>query len=609
MGSSPRALFVCALLAALALALFLQWPSLQVGFRGDDYVQRAMFRGEFPSPRSAFDLFSFASGTADDYQRLVDFGHLPWWTHPQLRLRMWRPLASALMALDFTLFDTRAELHHVHSLLWFGLLLTAAGRLLFRILPGPAAALALVMYATGPCHTLPVGWLANRSTIVGSALAFFALDVLIAGGETPSRLRRWACALLTAIALLCGEYAVATIAYGLAFAWLARPGRDRRHQLQTAAPVLAPLLGYLVLHTLVGSDIVHSGYYISPLGAPLSFARAALSRVPVLVADMLLGWPSFQFSSGTPLRDAILSWQVFTPQTWSRLPDWQTWHALIGYLAIALGVLQLRATRARAPALTWLCAGSALSLIPCAGSLPEDRLLVASTLGAYALVATVLTNLPRAFAERTKKRERFGYAFLAACAAWVVISSLSRSHDDVRAIRGGSELARTWCLDADMPDASVARDTRVYLLSHADFNTAVNLPWLRLLEQNRPVPLSYRRLSAGPMPIDVTRTGDQVLELNVITRGVFGSAVPSLYRDASSPVRPGEQHQLPGLRVTVLDELDGNPARTRFEFDRSVDDPKLWFLVAGEHGLRRQTMPAVGKTLRLLFAYYGDIQP
>jgi hypothetical protein len=608
-SSSPRALFPCALLAALAVGLFLQWPSLQVGFRGDDYVQHAMFRGDFPSPRSAFDLFSFASGTRADYQRLVDFGHLPWWAHPQLRLRMWRPLASALMALDFTLFDTRAQLHHVHSLLWFGLLLWAAGRLLFRVLPGPAAALALVMYATGPCHTLPVGWLANRSTIVGSALAFFAIDVLVAGGERASRLRRWACATLTATALLCGEYAVATIAYGLAFAWLGTPGADRRRQLQTSLPVLAPLLGYLLLHTLVGSDIVHSGYYISPFGAPLSFAHAVVTRVPVLVADMLLGLPSYQFSSGTPLRDVVLSWQLFTPQVWAHLPDWPTWHTLIGYLAIALAVLQLRATRARAPALTWLCAGSALSLIPCAGSLPEDRLLVASTLGAYALVACVLTSLPRAFAERARKRERFGYAFLAAFAAWVAISSASRSHDDVRSIRAGSELARTWCLDADMPDATTAHVARVYLLSHADFNTAVNLPWLRLLEQNQPVPLSYRRLSAGPMPIDVIRTGDRVLELSVITRAVFGSAVPSLYRDASSPVRRGEQHTLPGLRVTVLDVLDGNPSRTRFEFDRSVDDPRLWFLVSGEHGLRRQTMPPVGKTLRLMFAYYGDIQP
>ena len=45
--------------------------------RGDDYVQRAMFRGAFPSPRSAFDLFSFAAGTPEDFRRLVDFGHLP----------------------------------------------------------------------------------------------------------------------------------------------------------------------------------------------------------------------------------------------------------------------------------------------------------------------------------------------------------------------------------------------------------------------------------------------------------------------------------------------------------------------------------------------------
>ena len=96
--------------------------------------------------------------------------------------------------------------------------------------------------------------------------------------------------------------------------------------------------------------------------------------------------------------------------------------------------------------------------------------------------------------------------------------------------------------------------------------------------------------------------------LPVIARAVFGSAVPSLYRDEHSPVVVGEEHVLPGLRVTVLEALDANPSRTRFEFDRSIDDPSLFFVFATDQGLRKRSMPAVGETLRLPFASYSDLR-
>jgi hypothetical protein len=192
-------------------------------------------------------------------------------------------------------------------------------------------------------------------------------------------------------------------------------------------------------------------------------------------------------------------------------------------------------------------------------------------------------------------------------ACFVPASGLARSYDDVRAVKNGSEIARAFCLDADMPVRD-AEHTRVYVLAAADFNTAVNLPWLRSLERRSPVPLSYRRLSPGPLPLDVTRTSDRSLELNVLTSDVRGTAVPSLYRDAAAAVRLGERHVLPGLRVEVLDVVDDNPARMRFEFDRSLDDDSLWFLIATPQGLRRRRLPAIGETMRVPYAQFVDLR-
>lgn len=609
--TKQRALFFTTLGAALLLGLTLQWPSYDGGFRGDDYVQWAMFRGDFPAPRSALDLFSFAAGTREDYLSLVDFGHVPWWSHPELRLRMWRPLASALMALDFELWDREARLHHAHSLVWFCLLVVAAGRLLWRILPPPSAAIALLIFAASPCHTLPVGWLANRSTLVACTWAFAALELQLYARSSRAFWPRLACATTSCIALLCGEYALSALVYGLCFSllWQRAPGEPKptlQEKTRDALPVLAPLCGYLVLHSLLGSDIVHSGYYISPFKAPLDFVCAVVTRVPVLSADLLFGMPSYYYHAGTPHRAWLLSQNLISPELWVRLPDWSTWHAVIGYLGLAFGI-GLYAWSRRAPERErpprWLVLGTLLSLLPCAGSLPEDRLLTAATLGSCALIACTLVSVARAL---RRAQRRAAALALSLPVLWLPVSAVARSLEDVRAIVDGSAVARAWCLDAELPTDPNAR---VYLITTADFNSAVNLPWMRLLEANKAPPLSYRRLSPGPMPVRIQRVSARTLELRVVISEVYGAAVPGLYRDAASPVLPAERHELPGMVVTVLETYQDNPVHMRFELDQPLDDPGLWFLAATDHGLRRIALPAVGDTLLVPYAQYRDLRP
>jgi hypothetical protein len=191
---------------------------------------------------------------------------------------------------------------------------------------------------------------------------------------------------------------------------------------------------------------------------------------------------------------------------------------------------------------------------------------------------------------------------------WIPVSQLDRSYDDIRAVKHGRDVSRRWCFDADMPDRSDAPSTRVYLLAPGDFNSAVNLPYMRWL-RGEPLPRSYRRLSVGPLPVDVTRTADRTLELAILTMNVVGTAVPSLYRAADEPMRAGQHFALSGLNIDVLEVLFGNPTRLRFTFDRSVDDPSLWFLIATENGLRHSSMPAIGATVRVPHTQYRDLGP
>jgi hypothetical protein len=165
---------------------------------------------------------------------------------------------------------------------------------------------------------------------------------------------------------------------------------------------------------------------------------------------------------------------------------------------------------------------------------------------------------------------------------------------------------RVWALAAELPEAANA-SARVYLLTNGDFNSAVNLPWLRLMH-GLPLPRSYRRLCPGALPVDVTRSGERTLDVRVLTNALRGTAVPSLYRTEALPLHAGERFDLPGLRVEVLNVLDGNPSQLRFSFDRSIDDPALWFLLATDHGLARSRMPMLGESVRFPYAQFRDLR-
>ena len=126
-----------------------------------------------------------------------------------------------------------------------------------------------------------------------------------------------------------------------------------------------------------------------------------------------------------------------------------------------------------------------------------------------------------------------------------------------------------------MPSCPAIPTQRVYLITTADFNSAVNLPWLRLLEANKATAPLLSRLSPGPLPVRLQRESERTLEVRMVISDVYGAAVPGLYRDAASPVRAGERHELPGMVVTVLEAYDDNPVSMRFELDSALDDPQL----------------------------------
>lgn len=247
--------------------------------------------------------------------------------------------------------------------------------------------------------------------------------------------------------------------------------------------------------------------------------------------------------------------------------------------------------------------GSLLSLVPAAGSLPGDRLIVAAAFGIAGIAGAFLAHM---FPRR-------GTVTLGATLAWLWVfaiagpRSFERSYGQAGGYAFGAEGARIWSREAELPVGSAAAQTRVYVLGTADFTTAVNLPWVRLAE-GMPLPLSYRRLCAAVAPFDLLRTGPRSLRLTVLNSNVNHTAQPSLHRSEAAPMQENQLIRLPGFDALLVSVRDGNPAVMDFYFDRPLEDPTLWFVQSTIDGLKRFEVPKVGETVRVLRPVYRDLR-
>ncbi len=582
----------------------LRAPLLDAGFFADDFDHHAMQVGAYPVPRSRFDMFNFGDGSSTETRRLIDSGHFPWWSDPHVHLAMLRPLCSALIAFDFAAFGLSARYFHWHSFLWWALLVIAVALVLWEAMPPPMAALATLLFALEEGHSLPLGWLANRSTLVATAFGFLALYAHMLWRKRAGRVARALSIVFIVLAASAGEYAFSAFAYFAAYELSATRGPDAwRARARGLAPVVVTALIYLGVRSALGYGIVGSGFYLSPTAAPLAFVAALLWRIPVLVAELAFGVPADWYTGGSPWRDYILQLQLFPARIWLAFPDWRVWHVAIGVCALTIVLLCLRRFRAifgdaLAQSFSWLLWGALLSLIPVAGGMVSARLTVAAALGFDAAIAALLFALFLGVSKRPSWLGRSVCLVLCAVLLWIHVDAASeRDRAEAAWQRYRSELENTWVLRAELDEARIAQQ-HVMVIASQDLTSAWYLPYVRRMAQ-RPMPKSYLLLSGAAQPQDLVRVADNAIELVVLTSDVAMMAVGGNYRPANEPFHVGDVLRVDGVRVDVLRVLFGQPQAVRFTFPASVDDPRYWFLYPGERGLRRVVMPKVGERLRL----------
>jgi hypothetical protein len=567
-----------ALLWIVVLSVVLVLPALVTGFVLDDHGQQLMLRGAPGLERPPHDLYSFLLDDPEWRRLMREQGGLPWYTDPEISARLWRPLSSLTLYLDYLIAPGSAVVAHVHSLLWCGALVWVVGLLYRRQLAPPwVAALATLLYAVDDAHGMAAAFIANRNAWVAMVFATLALLFHIRWRQDGHRLAGWLAPLSLALGLLGGEMALSITAYLFAYALVLEEGSIRR-RLATLLPGLLVSLLWLVSYRALGYGTANSGLYIDPINNPWRYAVACLERVPLLLQGQL-----------TPIP-AELAVVVSETTAWLLVAG-----ATAG-IAVTLAVLWPWLAGNR-QARFWAL-GMVISVLPVCATFPHDRLLLPVSLGAFALVAMVVSRAyDQALQQDRAYWKRRGLRYLAGF--WVV------SHLFIAPVLlplktySGRLYGRIFEDNArsmdNLPD--LAGRTLVVVRGPDIFTTS----WAVLIRQNLglSIPDRLRVLGTTLGQVEVSRSDSRTLRL-AAPMGFVTFPLDRIMRSYDRPFRVGETHGLGDLtiRVTAITG-EGRPAELSCRFQKPLEDSSLVWAERSADGYQPFALPEVGETVVL----------
>jgi hypothetical protein len=564
-----------AVVAIIGFSMLLTSPYLFVGGNGDDYAHTISMREapELALPtRPPWDLFSFA--TPESSPALLEQGVAPWWTDPELTISFYRPLSSLLRWVDHLLWPEDMVLMHLHSLVWFGLLLAAVAVLYRSMAPSPRhAVLALLLFALDDARAGPVAWVAQRNALVALVPAVLALAAHHRWRAHGSR----ACARLAPgalfVALQGGEAALSVCGYLLAYA-LVLERSSWWVRLRSLSPYLLVLLLWAVVYLYQGRGAQHSGIYIEPIHAPLQYLRAVLERLPILLLS--------EFA--LPVSDL---WEVYPLITSWMQP------AVYGFAVLVLGGLWLlvRPLAREQPVLRFWLLGTLLASLPACCVHPQDRMLTVTSLGGAALIAALLLRVlspSDAAPSRLVKASMAALAFVHLVLAPLL---LPLRHFDIYA---GEQL--TARADRSVPSGPEIAQQSVILVNPPVDIMAVNFLVFRVLRRVR-LPKHFRALATGESDLYVERVDERTLRLKP-ANGFLATGSQILFRRPDRSLHVGDSVRLSDVEYQVTAATaDGRPAQVDVHFAEPLESHALRFMQWGKYEYVPFTPPAVGQAV------------
>jgi hypothetical protein len=565
----------------IATALLLTGTSLALGFSVDEYFQQVALRAQ-PAieglRRAPWELYTF-SGGARENAALMEAGIFPWWTEPDFAIAFFRPLSSLTLWLDHTLWPTNTALMHLHSLIWFGLLLCSVWWVYRAFMPQrEVAVLALLLYAVDDARALTVGWISLRNALIALAPAFLALLFHHRARSERSRAAAIAAPCLFALALLGGEVACALLGYLAAYvvfmergSWLSRA--------RSLVPYAGVLLVYRSIYAWLGYGAVHSDMYVDPVREPWIYLQGLLTRLPVLLFAQFSLPPS---------------------ELWEAYPLISAWLQPVVYLLVLLGLgvlvwLLVPLWRASRELRFWTL-GMLLATLPVCGTFPADRLLVATSLGGAPLLASLIHALLGERLGRGRHKlglqRRLGQLLVAMNLIFAPAFLTVRARD-IELTKDLLEYA-----DRSIPRSQEIQRQTLLMINPPLNALALYFPVYRAAT-GEPLPRHFRYLATAESDLTVERVDERSLKLRP-EGGFLSSLSQRVFRSHDRPLPLGARVRLSDMELEVTRLTpDGRPAELLVRLDVPLEHPSLRWVQWGKRDYVPFTPPAPGTSIVL----------
>ncbi len=556
-------------LIVAGLAVLLTLPSLGTGLLLDDHFVRLVVRQpesypvKLPHP---LDTFSFFKGDPEQMSESIDFGAFPWWINPEVKGCFWRPLTSMTQFVDHRLWPDHIWLMHLQSVLWYGALVLAAA-FVFRRLMGTtlAAGLAALLFAVEEAHSIPVGFLANRNSVLACLFGLLALSLHHSWRREGNHAKGIAAAIMFAAALLSAEAGIGAMAYIAAYALVVECGPLKK-RLLSLVPYAAVIIIWRCIWSGLGYGVSGIPLYCDPPSEPWVFIRMLFVRLPQLVTG--------QFA----LPPAELQALAMMVQAW-------TWFlsAAIAVLIFLLFWPMIKADRTA----RFFGLGALIALVPACATFAWNRNLMFVGIGAFGLLALWLTNRPRNSAwPRTVKAVSLFLIILHLIIAPLFLAALS-----LNPLGPVGTLQRMLALPnmegIEGHDLIIVNHPSPAIMMHSLGERAVN---------GEPLPAHTRVLTQAFTPITLKRTS--LTQLHLYAKGGIPGHFSRLLFTVSEQLKAGKEVTMEGLSVQVVNtDPTGLPIEAVFTFGRSIDDDSLVWLQWSNGSFHPFTPPAVGESI------------
>lgn len=551
---------------ALLLAIGLSLPSLEVGFYLDDYVMLNLIEGRYAFETPAINL----------YASFMDASSM-WWKSPDAHFTFWRPLASALIHLNYLMFEHAAFYYHVQLLLVLAALIAVCARL-YRDMSPAIAGTALLLFAADEAHALTSGTICNSHTLYSVIPALIGLDAYLRWREFAWQPGRVVSLLGFSVGLLSGETAIAVMAYALAYEIFAASGSVKR-RLRAIAPLSMLAIAYVVCYKAAGLGPGQTGIYLNPFEQPFQEFLAALAIYLPLYTANLIGALPMDLASMPTVRGPYLLAGLLLPVV-----------ALFGWLKV-----RDHLARPNRKALQWLVPGAFASLLPVVLAPPAERQLLVPAIGIAPLLASFAVIAWQTFHQpltSQKKRLMSVAALILVLGAHLGLASFNRVELQLEMI----DLNAGLNANAASIASQVEIDTTGVVLINGDFLTSYYVAAILGQDLGQ---YGLQTLSNAPYPHQMTRVSDRTLVLELLEGQMLNTFTEKLLLTPGTILQEGDRIQTDLFVVEILKTSEQRPTEVAFHFVTSLDDETLVLLSQKESGIERVVAPPVGQSIAL----------